>query len=381
MTALAAVSLLVVGALGGPPHFELEGAAQILARARAAEAHSGMLLLELRPTARLLGHAPRWDVLGEYQPRLFLGLRLGEVQHRAQLSATFDVARGLLLRFAHRTFYGYEDFALVEPASRLWSLELRPSPLRSFLQSVTEAGAELQLAPLVSLSATAGFAINGPLERDEQLRYPLQRGPFLGATVAWSVTRRDLLLTQLWSSFSVITGGRTATAVRLWEVWRRDLSRSTRLDLGLGLGGTMRTQVRALGRYAVQPVANAAVLHRTRWGRQDLELSAQARFTNYLNPTTGEVYPRTEATASADLWLPGRARWVGRTGAAAEFGATTGTAERLLLAETQLHLPLRRTSHVVFGALGAAQQLPREGAGPNFQWTAYILVATDTDAL
>lgn len=368
---LGTLAALVLGAVGGPPHTGGLASLELLARARSAGEGDGVpsAVLELRPSVVGRLTAPRLRLSGGLRPRLFLplaGTVGARLQHQGGLSAELAVDRSLSLALEGRAAYGYEDFALLPFGARAWALEFRPAPVEDYLSTEASLTGRWTLSQRAVLTVTPGFSVDGAVTAAEQDAVPLQQGPYLGGTFSYTLTRRDLLLTQLWSQAVLTSGDRFAAVVRLWQAWRHELSRTTRLELGAGVGVASRR-----GTTALLPVVMAAGERDLRVGRRTWEARVETRLLPYLNRLTSEAYERAELSAS--VTAPVVERWLlrARVGGATEL--RTGPADRLLLGALEAATPVGPRLEVVLAGNAIWQRL-NAPPGPPFHWGVSVSV-------
>jgi hypothetical protein len=241
----------------------------------------------------------------------------------------------------------------------------------------TTAIVEKELGPRTTVSAGAGWATSGAIEREQRALLPTQRRLSVDAWLERDATERDLLRldASLRRAVTEVAGGPTESAFATsLATWRRRLTPGLEAWLGGGASLVLAGEGEAAGEGKVLPQAEAGVA----WVRDpSLSLDAAARLTTFVDRFTGEVSPTAEGRAAL-LW---RAREQLTLAVTALGGRRTDGETTLAAADARLQWTLRERLVLEVGVSGRRQR-ERRTEVPSFdEGTVFALVTYSTGRL
>ena len=334
---LSAAAWLCSAALGG---VAVETAARLAVRGRQVRVEGGSARgtgdLEAIPRIALLLHGGA-DVTLVYAPRLTVpmeppartreqgggsGLRdRAELLHQAEIAVERAATANLALRLRADGASGRVDLR----RSEVYADEALPAGERLAWRSA-RAALEATATPVRRVTLTGlllAFETGGA---DDEARHvvPLQRGTRLGAAVRYGASRRDelsLVVDASRSRFRGATDVPRAAIVRLGGGWARSLGPALAARLASGAAWSTIDASLGGGARELTAFAEAGLAHAP--ARPAVSTDLAFRLTPYLNPFTGGVDQRLEASATARWRAAGEWELTARAAAAATRGDTS----------------------------------------------------------
>lgn len=355
------------------------------ARARSPQANETSTVatdLDLQPSLSLSAGSTR--LIGDlgYSARLLLREpmtegRTGELLHHGRARGTWVVEPTFRLFLQELASYGVMDFSAVQagaaeggtqvPLDLLLSLE--PVP---YFSTETTAGFVWRLEPTVQLTTSVGYAISGGRGEGAQ-RLPVQRGPRLAVAAEVGVTPVDLLTTDLNATHAAFSNGRTATLFTGSEIWTHRLSSATQAILGAGLGLARLQGPDSEPSLEAMPTLTGTLAHRIPMSRQGLDGRLSLQVSPYIDPVTGGIYQRIEASAQGQWEFDGRWTIYARGGHGRAIGSAQSASVTLFDGGTGYLL-----MESVRVEAGTRLAWTEAGGGQQLQWVTMLSLVLGT---
>jgi hypothetical protein len=337
--------------------------------------------VEANPRLGLALESREYSLAAAYFPALLLQDQVVSFHalHRASVTGAWRVDPPWQLNATAAGAYGTNNLLVQQQTTAGDST--RPQSLPS-VTTVPYASASLVLGmsgrvdPLLETSVSIGGFIDGGSDSRAQTSLPLQRGGTLAASLDWTVSRNDVLVTRLNASVTSLTLGTTDAIGVLTETWRHTFVP----DLQAWITGgpavmSHRTSPSTAPRLAAHGEAGVA----SRIVDPALEGSLILRAAPLADRITGAVYERGDVDASLS-WRP-TVGWLvkmGWSGGLVLDGDQSG--QKLAQAEGRITWSERDSWEISVGMRGVWQE-PGGLQMPSFQqWGAFLAVTGRTSS-
>lgn len=319
-TLLLAAAGLYAAALGA---VAIETDARVAARGREVRLEGGSSgstrELEVVPRLALAGHGDVELVLS-YAPRLTFPMEPSrgsqelasgseirdreEIVHRGDLAARWRATPNLALGLRADGASGRIDLR----RSEVYLDEALPGGERLAWRSA-RAAIDVTSTPWRRATLAAAFRVSETGGADDRARrlVPLQRGVRLDAAARYAATRRDELAMLLDGSFVRYRGDtalRRASLVRVAGGWTRALEPTLTTRASSGVAWSSSEAALAGRAWELAPFLEAGLAHAPL--RPSMVTDAALRSTPYLDPLTGGVDERLEASVTTRWRVSGR---------------------------------------------------------------------------
>jgi hypothetical protein len=379
---------LSMAAILAAPHTRIDAAVDTAAQARSAGGAPGAgvaAALEVEPSLASRTRVDGALLAARYGPRLLLSSadpeRLLGVSHRASLSGEWSPAPRWLLTMSETFSYGRTDVLPTEldASTSLDMVDAQLVPVPDFLDSWAELGFHLQVAPNTVVMSTLYWSVSGASSEASREVFPMQHGPGLLLGMEHQLTRNDLLRTTVYGDHTFSSSGRDSSSIQVRESWRRVLSRSTRVELGAGVGA-VHDQSASDG-WGVLPVAGLALERDFLWRTRRIEARLEGELAPKVSSFTGLMHPRGEASARVDWVLREKLRVGARLAGRRELWTGSQPAEAVGLAELRAGYTFDRRVKLGGGIRGIWGDIPALEVPSGFQWVAFTSLTLSAEDL
>ncbi len=382
------LALSMAALVGAAPHTRLDAAVDTAAQARSANAAgtTGVTAaLELEPSLSSRTHLDGALLEARYGPRLLLSSadpeRLLGVSHQASLAGEWSPAPRWLLQMSERFSYGRTDVLPTDPDAHtsLDMIDAQLVPVPDYLDSWAELGFNLRATKSVSVISSLYWSVSGAMSPASREVFPLQHGPGLLLGVEKELTRNDVLRTLLYADHTFLDGGRDSSSFHVMERWRRVLSRSTRFELGAGVGAVH--DPRAAEPWGVLPVAALSLERDFLLRTQRIEARLEAELSPRVSAFTGLMHPRGEASGRVEWILREKLRMGARVAGRRELWTGSQPAEAVALTELRASYTFDRHFRWGGGVRGIWGDIPVLASPSGFQWVAFTSLTVSAEDL
>ncbi len=369
---------LSMAALLAAPHTRIDAAVDTAVQARSATGagDAGVAAaLELQPSLSSRTHLDGAIFQARYGPRLLLSSADPEqilgVSHQASLSGEWSPAPRWLLSMSETFSFGRTDVLPTNPEydTSLDMIDAQLVPVPDHLDSWAELGFHLQATKDVVVMSALYWSVSGATSARSSEVFPMQHGPALLLGVEHQLTRNDLLRSVVYADHIFHSGGRGSSSVRVMESWRRVLSRSTRLELGAGVGAVQ--DPRSYEGWGVLPVAALSLERDFLWRTERIEARLEAELAPRVSAFSGLMLPRGEAAARVEWVLREKLRVGARLAGRRQLWTGSQAAEAVALSELRAGYTFDRQLRWTGGVRGIWGEIPILETPSEFQWVAF----------
>ncbi|MGA9525600.1 MAG: hypothetical protein WBV82_29345 [Myxococcaceae bacterium] len=378
---------LSMAAVLAAPHTRIDAAVDTAAQVRSANpAGTGVAAaLEVQPSLSSRTRVDGAILQARYGPRLLLSSAdpdqvLG-VSHQASLSGEWSPAPRWLLSMSETFSFGRTDVLPTNPEydTSLDLVDAQLVPVPDYLDSWAELAFQLQASENVVVMSALYWSVSGATSTPSSEVFPLQHGPALLLGLEHQLTRNDVLRSNVYADHIFLSGDRGSSSVRVMESWRRVLSRSTRLELGAGVGAVQDR--RSSERWGVLPVAALSLERDFLWRTERIEARLEAELAPRVSSFSGRMLPRGEASARVDWVLREKLRFGARLAGRRQLWTGSQPAEAVALSELRAGYTFNRQFRWTGGVRGIWGEIPALETPSGFQWVAFTSLTFSAEDL
>jgi hypothetical protein len=166
-----------------------------------------------------------------------------------------------------------------------------------FASSVTTVGFTQLVSAVLTLSGGVSYQVSGDPTNQNDIVYPVVKGPGARLAAAYTPTHYDTVTTSASTQYAASVNSNDAWLVFANETWTHQLDRNTAASFGAGLSLTRNSQPGPLVYYSIYPNFVVGINHASLVGRSTLTVGLNASSAPFLDPVLAQVDPRISTSA------------------------------------------------------------------------------------